>query len=260
MSTGQTLLKIKSSTVLEALETQGLAILPPSDVEEVLRFFANEVVPIKVVMLDPWYNKGYGGQRKDYLRYLHKLITLASKVAPHIFLWGFPEIIAPVVGALPNTLTLNAWLTWYYKNNPSVIRGWRPAQMACLHLTRPDAELYPEHFLNDKQLEKMRAGKLRYIPAPPTVIEHPLHIGFVGRKEQTGHPAQKPEAVFEVLYKMTTKPGDVVLDPMAGSGTTGAVARKLGIKSILNDHNEEYVTMMERRLNVKRVSANQDNT
>jgi site-specific DNA-methyltransferase (adenine-specific) len=47
---------------------------------------------------------------------------------------------------------------------------------------------------------------------------------------------------------MTTKPGDLVLDPMCGSGTTGAVGLKLGFKSILNDHNEEYLGIVERRL------------
>lgn len=47
-------------------------------------------------------------------------------------------------------------------------------------------------------------------------------------KERTGHPCQMPEAVLERIIKVASKPGDVVLDPFAGSGTTLAVAKKLG--------------------------------
>lgn len=249
---------IKETTVIRrrieaALERDNIALLPPSDVEDVLRFFAENDFDITVTMLDPWYNKGVGGVRNDYVEYITRLLALSAKVSPHVFLWGFPEIVARFVERIPKPLSLNTWLTWYYKNNPSVIRGWRSAQMACLHLTRPDAVLYPEHFLNEKQLIKQAEGKLRYMPGPPSVIEHPLLIGFVGKDEQTGHPAQKPEAVYATIYKMVTKPGDIVLDPMCGSGTTGAVGLKLGFKSILSDISEEYIKIAERRLNVSHI-------
>ena len=53
---------------------------------------------------------------------------------------------------------------------------------------------------------------------------------------------------------MALKSGQLVFDPMAGSGTTGASAVKNGFKAILCDKSEEYVSMMEQRLNVKRIS------
>ena len=53
---------------------------------------------------------------------------------------------------------------------------------------------------------------------------------------------------------MALKSDQLVFDPMAGSGTTGASAVKNGFKAFLCDKSEEYVSMMERRLNVKRVS------
>jgi site-specific DNA-methyltransferase (adenine-specific) len=115
--------------------------------------------------------------------------------------------------------------------------------------------LYPEHFLNDVQLAKQEAGKLRYMPGPPSVIDVPLNIGFVGKDEQTGHPSQKPEKVIEPLVLMTTKPGDVVLDPMCGSGTTGVVCGRLGRKAVLCDISEEYTQLTERRLGVKRIQS-----
>ena len=42
------------------------------------------------------------------------------------------------------------------------------------------------------------------------------------------HPTQKPEALLYRILLASTKPGDVVLDPFFGTGTTGAVARRLG--------------------------------
>jgi hypothetical protein len=227
----------------------GLTILPPADALDTLRRQRRRV---QVAMLDPWYNRGVGGRQADYDGFLEELVRAAARIADHVFLWGFPEIVAAVLPRLPDGVALVAWLTWYFKNCPSVIRGWRSAQMACLHLARPAARLYPEHFLNEAQLERQRAGTLRYLPGPPSVIEAPLNIGFVGRREQTGHPAQKPEAVYEALLKMTTRRGDAVIDPMCGSGTTGAVCRTLGLRAILCDRSDEYLSMAEKRLGVRR--------
>lgn len=225
-----------------------VTVLAPRDAEATI----SAVDHATVVMLDPWYNKGVGGIRDDYFPWLRRILSLSSERSDHVFLWGFPEIIWRALCDLPRPLELLSWLTWYFPNCPSVIRGWRSAQMACLHLATPGAKLYPEHFLNGAQLNKQREGKLRYMPGPPTVIEAPLNIGFVGRSEQTGHPAQKPESVFEYLLRMTTQPGDLVCDPFCGSGTTGAVAVRLKLRAVLGDMNEEYTAMAERRLGVTR--------
>ncbi len=47
-------------------------------------------------------------------------------------------------------------------------------------------------------------------------------------RERTGYPSQKPEALLERLVSALSDPGDIVLDPYAGSGTTLAVAARLG--------------------------------
>jgi site-specific DNA-methyltransferase (adenine-specific) len=226
-----------------------ITLLTPRDVIDTLSQIDHSV---DVVMLDPWYNKGFGGVRDDYDEWLAEVVRLSGNIANHVYVWGFPEIIWRLLTRLPDELTLVAWLTWFYKNCPSVIRGWRSAQYACLHLAKPDAKLYAEHFLNEAQERLRDQGKLRYMPGPPSVIEAPLNIGFVGRKEQTGHPSQKPEKVIEPLINMVTKPGDVVLDPMCGSGTTGAVCMKLGRKAILCDISEEYTQLVENRLGITR--------
>jgi site-specific DNA-methyltransferase (adenine-specific) len=199
-------------------------------------------------MLDPWYNKGVGGVVPNYDEFIETLLARACKISQHVYLWGFPEIIGPYVRSIPQSHQLVAWLTWYYKNNPSVIRGWRSSQMACLHLAAPAAKLYPQNFLNCVQKERFEAGTLRYIPGPTSVIENALLIGFVGKSEQTGHPAQKPIALYDKLIRMTTVEGDLIFDPMCGSGTTAAVALIRSRRAILNDINPEYVAIAKSRL------------
>jgi len=222
-----------------------ILVLPAQDVFDTIRGVKE---PVTTTILDPWYNKGVGGVREDYEGWLTAVVDEAARISTHIFVWGFPEIVHFVLDRLPHGFELVAWLTWYYKNCPSVIRGWRSAQLACLHIAERGARLFPEHFLNGAQLEKQRQGKLRYMPGPPSVIEVPLNIGFVGRSEQTGHPAQKPFKVIEPVILMTTEPGDLVLDPMCGSGTTGVVCQALGRRAILCDSSEEYIRITKARL------------
>jgi hypothetical protein len=230
------------------MRSDSVEIFEPCDVFDAIDRFEADYGHAQCAMFDPWYNKGFGGVRDDYVPYICSILERLSDVADHTYFWGFPEIVALFVDKLPPKYTLTAWLTWYYKNNPSVIRGWRSAQMTCLHLSKEGAKLYPEHFLTEAQLDLKARGKLRYMPGPPSVIETALLVGFVGRKEQTGHKSQKPVAVYEPLIEMATQEGDLVFDPMCGSGTTGEVCRKLNRRSVLSDLSEEYIGMVRERL------------
>lgn len=248
--------------ISEALDRDGVAIIPPLDVKQSIALMRLLGYHFDTVMLDPWYNKGFGGTQDDYLSFFLDVIRQSGELADHVYFWGFPEIVAPFVERIPKPLELVCWLTWYYKNNPSVIRGWRSSQNACLHMSNPGAMLYPERFLNEKQLALKEKGKLRYMPGPtsvlddsPTdVIEQPLLVGFVGRKEQTGHPSQKPFKVYDQLLQMTVSDGGLIFDPMCGSGTTGAVAIARGFRAILCDGSDEYTKLVEKRLNVERLN------
>jgi site-specific DNA-methyltransferase (adenine-specific) len=66
--------------------------------------------------------------------------------------------------------------------------------------------------------------------------------------EKTGYPTQKPEGVVGRMVLASTRPGDWCLDFFAGSGTLGAVARKLGRRYVLIDSNAEAVAIMRTRL------------
>jgi site-specific DNA-methyltransferase (adenine-specific) len=246
--------EIKQAVAL-SIQADGLAILPPLEAKSSFHLLTELGLKPKTTILDPWYNKGVGGTREDYKEYITDLLRAAGLISEHVFFWGFPEIVARFIEGIPQPLGLVAWLTWYYKNNPSVIRGWRSSQNACLHLSAPGARLFPEHFLNSAQKQLQFDKKLRYMPGPTSVIEESLLVGFVGKKQKTTHPAQKPVAVFNKLILMTTEEGDLIFDPMSGSGTTGESARELKRAAILCDVSEEYTQIAEKRLGIQRISV-----
>jgi modification methylase len=62
------------------------------------------------------------------------------------------------------------------------------------------------------------------------------------------HPTQKPEALLHRILMATTKPGDVVLDPFFGTGTTGAVAKRLGRQFIGIERDDTYIAAALKRI------------
>ena len=79
----------------------------------------------------------------------------------------------------------------------------------------------------------------------------PLCTGAERLKTADGekaHPTQKPEALLHRVLVATTKPGDVVLDPFFGTGTTGAVAKRLGRRFIGIEREAAYRAAAEARI------------
>ncbi len=68
--------------------------------------------------------------------------------------------------------------------------------------------------------------------------------------EYENHPTQKPEALMERIIRVSSNPGDVVLDPFSGSFTTSAVPVRLGRVGVGIDLNEEYYEMGLRRTGI----------
>ncbi|MEY4639989.1 MAG: hypothetical protein RLY13_987 [Actinomycetota bacterium] len=89
--------------------------------------------------------------------------------------------------------------------------------------------------------EKVELGKL-----PTDVWWHTI-VSPTG-KEKTGYPTQKPKGILRRIIQASSKPGDLILDFFAGSGTTGAVAGELGRNFILIDQNPESIEVITKRL------------
>ena len=67
-------------------------------------------------------------------------------------------------------------------------------------------------------------------------------------KGEKAHPTQKPESLLHRVILSSSNPGDVVLDPFFGTGTTGAVAKKLGRAYIGLEREKDYIKVAKKRL------------
>lgn len=111
--------------------------------------------------------------------------------------------------------------------------------------TRPS-----EHAIGVKSFLKNNKGAI-----PSNVLTFPnTHSGtqyqlYCKEKAIAPHPARMPEALPEFFIKLLTKPGDIVLDPFAGSNTTGAVAERLKRKWISIEQVKDYIAGSKGRFN-----------
>lgn len=69
-------------------------------------------------------------------------------------------------------------------------------------------------------------------------------------EEYEDHPTQKPVALLDRIVRASSNPGDVVLDPFAGTFTTGFAAKGLGRRSVGIEAQEEYVKIGLRRIGI----------
>jgi len=90
-------------------------------------------------------------------------------------------------------------------------------------------------------LDEMEGVKLQDIWTDVPAVNPVAH-------ERTAYPTQKPEALLERIVRMASNPGDLVLDCFVGSGTTAAVAQKLGRHWIAADINKGAVQTTSKRL------------
>jgi len=71
---------------------------------------------------------------------------------------------------------------------------------------------------------------------------------FAPAKERHGHPTQKPLALISYIVRLSCRNGGTILDPFAGSGTTGRAAKDLGRKCVLIEREERYCEIAAKRM------------
>jgi len=80
-------------------------------------------------------------------------------------------------------------------------------------------------------------------------VEHKTEVWNIRPERERNHPAPYPVELAENCILLTTQPGDIVLDPFFGSGTTGVAAKRLGRRFVGIELSKEYCELAERRLN-----------
>ena len=93
------------------------------------------------------------------------------------------------------------------------------------------------------------------VPTPYKTTKVPGNTWYIPRvryrmTEYEEHPSQKPEALLERIIKASSNPGDLVLDPFAGTFTTCAVAQRLGRRTVGIEIQDEYIKIGLRRLGI----------
>ncbi|HLT36923.1 MAG TPA: site-specific DNA-methyltransferase, partial [Enhygromyxa sp.] len=94
-------------------------------------------------------------------------------------------------------------------------------------------------------------GKVSYVTATHKTIDDVWRLSMLqpaDRREAVGYPTQKPEALLERILVAASEPGALVLDPFMGSGTSAAVALKLGRRFIGVDRSRSAVHVTLRRM------------
>ena len=167
------------------------------------------------------------------------------------------------------SLSLRSWVVWYYTFGVNCANKFSRSHAHLLYFVRDpkqftfnaDAIRVPsarQLIYNDKRANA--AGRLpddTWILRPQDVPEgfdplgdtwHQARVCGTFRERAGWHGCQMPEQVLGRIVKATSNPGDLVLDPFTGSGTTLAVARKLGRRALGFELSPEYATRARLRL------------
>ena len=164
------------------------------------------------------------------------------------------EWLEPVTRVLKPTGTLFAFTSY------NLLGAWHSAfdpvfdtfQFAVWHKTNPPPKLRRTGFLNSCELivcawNRGHTWNFSRQRDMHNFIESPICQGNE-RVRDPLHPTQKPVRVLRRLIELCTNPGDLVVDPFMGVGSTGVAALELGRRFAGADLVPEYVTAAERRL------------
>jgi len=130
------------------------------------------------------------------------------------------------------------WNAMYEPLAPSTLATWGTNKQRAVFSTRQGGEV-------------RRARSSSTTEATPGVpMGDVWDIGVIApvARERTGYPSQKPEALLERIVRALSSPGDIVLDPYAGSGTTLAVAARTGRRFIGIDASDLAIETIRARI------------
>jgi len=123
--------------------------------------------------------------------------------------------------------------------------GWRMSLDDLEALIEDDRIHFPKAKKDANPYKKIYAHESK--GKPSTDYWDDLHSIAMGSEERV-YPTQKPVSLMRRIIEMSTNVGDVILDPVAGAGTTGVAASQLGRNYILFDISEDAIEACKRRI------------
>jgi DNA modification methylase len=218
---------------------------------------------VDLVFADPPYNIGYVYDEyhddrpdEEYVAWCRAWMAACQRVLKPTgsFYIAIGDDFAAQVRMLGTDLGLHLrnWIIWRYTFGQNMKNKFCRAHTHILYFTR-----HPREFtFNDRALrfpsarhteyQDLRANPLGRLP-DDVWDEFPRVCGTF--KERDGfHGCQMPEALLMRIILASSNPGDIVLDPFVGSGTTAVAAKRLGRRYVGIDISSEYVRRTRQRL------------
>lgn len=224
-----------------------------------------------LIIADPPYNlrKSYNGSTftkksaEEYEAYTRRWLALAApllKPAGSIYVccdWESSLIIGRVLGEF---FTVRNRITWQREKGRGARANWKNSLEDIWFAT--GGEEYTFNLDAVKQRRRVIApyradGKPKdwtetqegkYRDTCPSNFWDDISVPFWSMPENTAHPTQKPEKLIAKLILASSNPGDLVLDPFLGSGTTSVTAKKLGRHYLGIEKQAQYCLWAEQRL------------
>ena len=212
---------------------------------------------VDLVIADPPYNlgKNYGNnidsrEFDDYMEFTRHWTTECQRVLKqtgtiYVFMgFRFISYLYQILEKERRLFFVN-WICWHYTQGIGKTKGFSPRHDDILMFSKSpnycfnlDDVRVPQKFY--RSVNNMRGAN------PGDVWEF-SHVHYCNENRQA-HPTQKPEGLIERMVLASSNPGDFILDPFAGSGTTLRVCQQLDRCCIGIEINPEYVEMIEKRL------------
>lgn len=149
-------------------------------------------------------------------------------------------------------LTLRNWIIWHYTFGQQTKTKFARAHTHIFYFVKDTGEFtfndYAVRVPSDRQLiyndkRSNPSGKM-----PDDVWNEFSRVCGTFNERQGWHPCQMPESLLTRIVSVSSHPGDLVLDPFSGSGTTAAVSQKLGRDYCGFDISDDYVENTIKRL------------
>ena len=240
----------------------GLHDIITGDCVEVLR---NLVVPadvIDLVVADPPYNVGvdYGrgkkaDRRSDYGEWVEQWIALcADTLCPGGSMWiiSGQEHGAEIDIAMRRSgLEMRNRITWYESFGVYCHAKFARTSRPIFYAVKPGrSPTFNADAVRVPSARETKYGDKRAAPGGRIMDDvWPINrVCGTFRERVPGVPTQLPEALVRRIIEVSSNPGDTILDPFAGSGTTIAVAKKLGRGGVGIELSEEYSSIARRRI------------
>lgn len=215
---------------------------------------------VDLLIADPPYNlgKNYGNNQDlrawhDYESFTRKWLVEATRLLKQtgsIYVFMGVRFMSRLFTILDEELKLcfNGWITWHYTQGMGRKTGFSPRHEDILYFSKSTKFTFN---LDDVRIpQKYYRSRNNMAGANPGDVWTFSHVHYCSAERQK-HPTQKPEALVERIIRASSNPGDLVLDPFVGSGTTCRVADVLGRSWIGIEINPDYLVMSKARLKAR---------